>query len=109
MWHPAVTVLPQEEDLQEIVAKISLKRVEYDAARVQMAEYKVSHEKAEQEYKQHKEQINTAAEEADSKKVESLDEPQLGSNINVLTNHRWQCIKSSKLCFSASLSRSNWN
>lgn len=34
-----------------------------------MAELKVSYEKAEQEYKQHKERINTVAEEADSIKV----------------------------------------
>lgn len=109
MWHPAVTILPQEEDLQEIVAKISSKRVEYDAARVQMAECKVSHEKAEQEYKQHKEQINTAAEEADSKKVDSLDQPHFGWNINVWSNHLCQCIQSTKWYFLASLSHSNWN
>lgn len=35
-----------------------------------MTEHKAAYEKAEQEYKQYKEQINTAAEEADSKKVE---------------------------------------
>ncbi|XP_035535095.1 structural maintenance of chromosomes protein 6 [Morone saxatilis] len=61
---------PLEEDLQEIVSKISSKRVEYDEARAQMASHKASHEKAEQKYKQHKEQINTVAEEADSKKEE---------------------------------------
>lgn len=60
---------PQEEDLQEIIAKISSKRAEYDEARSQMAELKASFEKAEQEYKQHKEQINTVTEEADSIKV----------------------------------------
>ncbi|XP_029281710.1 structural maintenance of chromosomes protein 6 [Cottoperca gobio] len=61
---------PLEEDLQEIVSKISSKRAEYDEAQAQMAECKVSYEKAEQEYKQHKEQINTAAEEADPVKEE---------------------------------------
>nr|XP_020488558.2 LOW QUALITY PROTEIN: structural maintenance of chromosomes protein 6-like [Labrus bergylta] len=61
---------PLEEELQEIVSKISSKRVEYDEARAQMAEFKASYEKAEQEYKQHKEQINTVAEEADSIKEE---------------------------------------
>uniref|UniRef100_A0A7N8X877 Structural maintenance of chromosomes protein 6 n=1 Tax=Mastacembelus armatus TaxID=205130 RepID=A0A7N8X877_9TELE len=64
-----VTTTPQEEDLQEIVAKISSKHAEYDEARVHMAELKASYEKAEREYKQHKEQINTIAEEADSVKV----------------------------------------
>uniref|UniRef100_A0A8C4FCG9 Structural maintenance of chromosomes protein 6 n=1 Tax=Dicentrarchus labrax TaxID=13489 RepID=A0A8C4FCG9_DICLA len=66
----SVSTLQQEEDLQEIVSKISSKRVEYDEARAQMASHKASHEKAEQKYKQHKEQINTVAEEADSKKEE---------------------------------------
>ncbi|TKS76150.1 Structural maintenance of chromosomes protein 6 [Collichthys lucidus] len=61
---------PLEEDLQEIVTKISSKRAEFDEARAQMAVHKASYEKAEQEYKQHKEQINTIAEEADSKKEE---------------------------------------
>uniref|UniRef100_H3D3W7 Structural maintenance of chromosomes protein 6 n=1 Tax=Tetraodon nigroviridis TaxID=99883 RepID=H3D3W7_TETNG len=61
---------PLEEDLQEIVAKISSKRVEFDEARAQMAELKAAYDKAEQEYKQHKELINTAAEEADVKKEE---------------------------------------
>ncbi|XP_054872030.1 structural maintenance of chromosomes protein 6-like isoform X2 [Amphiprion ocellaris] len=59
---------PLEEDLQEIVTKIASKRAECDEARTQMAELKASYEKAEQEYKQHKEHINTIAEEADSVK-----------------------------------------
>lgn len=59
----------QEEDLQEIVAKIASKRAEYDEARAQTAELKASYEKAEQEYKQHKEEMNTVAEEADPVKV----------------------------------------
>uniref|UniRef100_A0A3P8S3N0 Structural maintenance of chromosomes protein 6 n=1 Tax=Amphiprion percula TaxID=161767 RepID=A0A3P8S3N0_AMPPE len=59
---------PLEEDLQEIVTKITSKRAECDEARTQMAELKASYEKAEQEYKQHKEHINTIAEEADSVK-----------------------------------------
>uniref|UniRef100_A0AAQ5ZFW1 Structural maintenance of chromosomes protein 6 n=1 Tax=Amphiprion ocellaris TaxID=80972 RepID=A0AAQ5ZFW1_AMPOC len=63
---------PQEEDLQEIVTKIASKRAECDEARTQMAELKASYEKAEQEYKQHKEHINTIAEEADSVKVTSV-------------------------------------
>lgn len=70
-WHSAVNLLSQEEDLQEIIAKISSKRVEYDQARAQMAELKSAFEEAEQEYKQHKQLINTAAEEADVKKVET--------------------------------------
>ncbi|KAL6095967.1 smc6 [Pungitius sinensis] len=61
---------PLEEDLQEIVSKISSKRAEYDKARAQMAEVKVSYEKAEQEYKQRKEQINTVAEDAEPVKEE---------------------------------------
>lgn len=72
MKHAAVdAALLQEEDLQEIVAKISSKHVDYDKARVQMAELKAACEKAEQEYQQHKELINTAAEEADVKKVDT--------------------------------------
>lgn len=70
-WHAAVTLLPQEEDLQEIIAKISSKRVEYEEGRAQMTEHKALYDKAEQEYRQHKEHINTAAEEADVKKVEA--------------------------------------
>ncbi|XP_041661505.1 structural maintenance of chromosomes protein 6 [Cheilinus undulatus] len=61
---------PLEEELQEIISKISSKRVEYEEARAQMAEFKVSYEAAEQEYKQHKDQINIVAEEADSLKEE---------------------------------------
>lgn len=74
-WHSAVNALSQEEDLQEIIAKISSKRVEHDEARAQMAELKSAFEKAEQEYKQHKQLINTAAEEADVKKVETTLTP----------------------------------
>lgn len=73
LWHAAFSAIPQEEDLQEIVTKISSKRAEFDEARAQMAVHKASYEKAEQEYKQHKEQINTIAEEADSKKVKTVD------------------------------------
>ncbi|XP_028460510.1 structural maintenance of chromosomes protein 6 [Perca flavescens] len=61
---------PLEEDLQEIVTKISSKRAEYEEARTKTAELKASYEKAEQEYKQHKEQINTVAEDADPIKEE---------------------------------------
>ncbi|XP_071335380.1 structural maintenance of chromosomes protein 6 [Trachinotus anak] len=61
---------PLDEDLQEIVSKISSKRAEYEEARVQMADLKASYEKAEREYKQHKDQINNIAEEADSIKEE---------------------------------------
>lgn len=43
-----------------------------------MAELKASYEKAEQEYKRHKEQISTIAEEADSIKV-TFREPELSS------------------------------
>lgn len=74
MYDPS---LLQEEDLQEIVSKISSKRVEFDEARTQMAKHKASYDEAEREYKQHKEQINTVAEEADSKKVKAVDQPQV--------------------------------
>lgn len=40
-----------------------------------MAELKAAYEKSEQEYKQHKELINTAAEEADVKKVDTKQTP----------------------------------
>lgn len=59
----------QEEDLQEITAKISSKRTEYEEAKNQLAELKADYEKAEQEYKQHKDSISTIVEEADSVKV----------------------------------------
>ncbi|XP_068614652.1 structural maintenance of chromosomes protein 6-like [Brachionichthys hirsutus] len=59
---------PLEEDLQEIVAKISSMRVKHDEERAQMVEHKASYEMAEQEYKKYKEQIATLAEETDSKK-----------------------------------------
>lgn len=68
-WHFAVNALSQEEDLQEIIAKTSSKCLEYDEARAQMADLKSAYEKAEQEYNQHKQLINAAAEEADVKKV----------------------------------------
>ncbi|KAF3849881.1 hypothetical protein F7725_019600 [Dissostichus mawsoni] len=61
---------PLEEELQEIVSKISSKRAEYDEAQAQMADCKAAYEKAEQEYKQHKEQIFTAAEDAEHVKEE---------------------------------------
>ncbi|XP_047429650.1 structural maintenance of chromosomes protein 6-like [Mugil cephalus] len=56
---------PLEEDLQEIVGKISSKRDEFEDARTQMSELKAAYEKAEEEYQQHKERINTIAEDAD--------------------------------------------
>ncbi|KAK1889292.1 Structural maintenance of chromosomes protein 6 [Dissostichus eleginoides] len=61
---------PLEEELQEIVSKISSKRAEYDEAQAQMADCKAAYEKAEQKYKQHKEQIFTAAEDAEHVKEE---------------------------------------
>ncbi|KAM8832240.1 structural maintenance of chromosomes protein 6 isoform 1-T2 [Spinachia spinachia] len=61
---------PLEEDLQEIVSKISSKRAEYDEARARMAVVKASYEKAEQEYNQHKVQINTVADDAEPVKEE---------------------------------------
>ncbi|XP_047244065.1 structural maintenance of chromosomes protein 6-like isoform X2 [Girardinichthys multiradiatus] len=61
---------PLEEDLQEIVAKISSKRAEYEEAKTKMANLKADYEKADQEYKQHKESISTITEEADSVKDE---------------------------------------
>ncbi|RVE55821.1 hypothetical protein OJAV_G00229750 [Oryzias javanicus] len=57
-----------EEDLQEVVSKISLKQTQYDEAKDQMAKLKENYEEAEQEYKQHKESINTLLEEAESVK-----------------------------------------
>uniref|UniRef100_A0A8D3CAA6 Structural maintenance of chromosomes protein 6 n=1 Tax=Scophthalmus maximus TaxID=52904 RepID=A0A8D3CAA6_SCOMX len=61
----AYTDQKTEEELQEIVAKISSKRAEFDQARAQMTDLKASYEEAEQAYKQQKEQINTIAEDAD--------------------------------------------
>ncbi|XP_028295871.1 structural maintenance of chromosomes protein 6 isoform X1 [Gouania willdenowi] len=65
-------VQPLEEDFQEIVSKISVKRVEHVEARAKMADLKVLYEKAEQEYKQHKERISTIAEEAEAIKEELI-------------------------------------
>lgn len=59
----------QEEDLQEIVTKISSKQEEYEQARAHLSNMKASYEEAEQKYKQLKEQINTIREEADPIKV----------------------------------------
>ncbi|XP_069552674.1 structural maintenance of chromosomes protein 6 [Brachyistius frenatus] len=61
---------PLEEDLEEIVTKASSKRAEYNEALNQTADLKASYEKAEREYKQQKEHINTIIEEADSVKEE---------------------------------------
>lgn len=106
MRHTAVTTLSQEEDIQEIENKISSKRVKYEEARTQMAELKTSYEKAEQEYQQHKEQISTVAEEADSKKVKTADRLQAKILCHlfllfiifyfVLTNHTSKWIQSKK-------------
>lgn len=63
------TALPQEEELHEIIGKISAQRIMYERAQAEMAEVKASCEEAEQEYKQHKDQISRVAEEADSIKV----------------------------------------
>ncbi|XP_054617477.1 structural maintenance of chromosomes protein 6-like isoform X2 [Dunckerocampus dactyliophorus] len=63
---------PLEEDLQEIVARISSKSTEYEETQAQMSELKVSYEKAEQEYRQHKERISTITEEADAIKEELI-------------------------------------
>ncbi|XP_054595892.2 structural maintenance of chromosomes protein 6 [Nothobranchius furzeri] len=59
-----------EEDLQEIVEKISSKRSEFEEAKAQMAILKDDYEKAEQECRQHKDRISTIVEEADSVKDE---------------------------------------
>lgn len=69
MTLPLSLVILQEEDLQEINAKIASKTGEYEEGRGRMAERKAQYETAEQEYRQHKERINGAAEEADAKKV----------------------------------------
>ncbi|KAK2856221.1 hypothetical protein Q5P01_004956 [Channa striata] len=61
---------PLEEELQDNDSKILFKRTEYEGAQTQMAKLKASYEKADQEYKQHKEKISTIAEEADSIKEE---------------------------------------
>ncbi|KAK7922465.1 hypothetical protein WMY93_009367 [Mugilogobius chulae] len=60
----------KEEDLQDIVSKIASKRTEFEEAKVQMADLKAFYDKAEREYQQHKDQINTIAEEADTVKDE---------------------------------------
>uniref|UniRef100_A0A8C7XFD9 Structural maintenance of chromosomes protein 6 n=1 Tax=Oryzias sinensis TaxID=183150 RepID=A0A8C7XFD9_9TELE len=63
---------PQSEDLKALVGAprhISSKQAEYDEAKDQMSKLKENYEEAEQEYKQHKESINTLIEEADSVKV----------------------------------------
>ncbi|KAM4528937.1 structural maintenance of chromosomes protein 6 isoform 1-T2 [Fundulus diaphanus] len=59
---------PLEEDLQEIVTKISSKTAEYEQAKTRMANLKADYEKADQEYRQHKESISTITDEADSVK-----------------------------------------
>lgn len=64
-----VTTLLQEDELQEIISKISSKRANFEEARAQMAKLKEAYEEAEREYNQHKEQINAVAEEADPIKV----------------------------------------
>lgn len=63
-------LMPLEEDHQDIVAKIASKRAEYEEAKVQMADLKAFYDKAEREYNQHKDRINTIAEEADTIKEE---------------------------------------
>uniref|UniRef100_A0A672HH36 Structural maintenance of chromosomes protein 6 n=1 Tax=Salarias fasciatus TaxID=181472 RepID=A0A672HH36_SALFA len=57
------------KELQEIVSKMASKRAELEEAHTKMVDLKSSYEKADQEYKQHKEHINTIAEEAESVKV----------------------------------------
>ncbi|XP_061603033.1 structural maintenance of chromosomes protein 6-like [Cololabis saira] len=59
---------PLEEELEEIVVKISSKQAEHEEAKQQMAILKAEYENAEREYKQHKDRINTITEEADSVK-----------------------------------------
>ncbi|XP_041831050.1 structural maintenance of chromosomes protein 6-like isoform X2 [Melanotaenia boesemani] len=54
-----------EEELQDVVAKISDQCTEYEEAKAQLASLKADYEKAEQDYKQHKETINSIVEEAD--------------------------------------------
>ncbi len=98
--------LLQEEDLQEIVTKISSKRVEFDEARAQMAKHKVSYDEAEREYKQHKEQINTVAEEADSKKVKTADQPRVSRCFVTGIKERF---RSAPLFFMESKPNSNHN
>lgn len=61
---------PLEEDYQDIVSKITSKRAKCDEAKIQMADLKAFYDKAEREYNQHKDRINTIAEEADTIKDE---------------------------------------
>lgn len=63
-------IRPLEEDHQDIVSKITAKRAEYEEVKVQMTDLKASYDKAEREYNQHKDRINTIAEEADTIKEE---------------------------------------
>ncbi|XP_056150408.1 structural maintenance of chromosomes protein 6-like [Lampris incognitus] len=63
-------LMPLEEELQEIISKISTKHAECEEVTAEMAKLKVSYEEAEQEYKQHKDQISAVAEEADAIKEE---------------------------------------
>ncbi|XP_028252481.1 structural maintenance of chromosomes protein 6 [Parambassis ranga] len=57
-----------EEDLQEIVTKMTIKRTEYDEANGHLTDLKANHEKAKQEYQQYKDRISNIAEDADSVK-----------------------------------------
>lgn len=60
--------------------------MESDEGLAQMADLKGSYEKAEQEYKQHKECINTIAEEADSVKVILKERPSVRTFVFQLLN-----------------------
>ncbi|CAL8392025.1 unnamed protein product [Arctogadus glacialis] len=59
---------PLEEDLEEVVGKISSQQAQCEEARAQMAQLKANFEEAEQQDRKLKDQISAIAEEADSMK-----------------------------------------
>ncbi|XP_061605240.1 structural maintenance of chromosomes protein 6-like [Phyllopteryx taeniolatus] len=61
---------PLEEDLKEIVEKILTNSRKCEEARARTSELKENYDRAEREYKQHKERVNTIVEEADVIKEE---------------------------------------
>ncbi|XP_037112816.1 structural maintenance of chromosomes protein 6 [Syngnathus acus] len=63
---------PLEEDLQEIVTKMAEENQKCEEARAQRSELKENYQRAEQEYKLHKERINIIVEKADAIKEDLI-------------------------------------
>nr|XP_061805050.1 structural maintenance of chromosomes protein 6-like [Nerophis lumbriciformis] len=86
MEEPQLEDLKQlEDELQEMTEKISTKKNEWEDERASMSVFKVNYKRAEQEYQQHKENIDSINEEAEGVKEELIKVEQ---EVNKCMHHK---------------------